>query len=158
MRANVLLLFSVLLIFITGCNDYKNNVNNVDDFEETSEEPTIKGAWEMVSFINYRDDGAIDSIKSNDNFKQMKMFTDNKIMWSRLRTWDSVDWFGVGNYTFKDGILTEDLEYGSKSMMDRIKMDKPWDWEVIIDKNTFTQITRDTLGQPVYAEVYNRVN
>lgn len=154
MRAN-LFLFALLLIFAVSCNKAKNSN---EEITEISEEPTLKGAWEMVSFLNYRGDGEVDSIKTNENFKQMKMFTENKIMWSRMRTFDSVDWFGVGDYTFKDGILTEDLEYGSKSMMNRIKMDIPWDWEIIIDENSFTQITRDSLGQPVYAEIYNRVN
>ncbi|WP_370478546.1 hypothetical protein [Tamlana flava] len=155
MRKNLFFVL-VLSLFFIGCkNDAKSTTPEVMD--ELTEVHSLEGAWELVSFLNYRDDGQVDSIKSSNDFKQMKMFSETKIMWSRLRTWDSLDWFGVGDYTYKDGILTENLEYGSKAMMERINADKAWDWEITIDENSFTQITRDSLGQPVYAEIYNRV-
>ena len=155
MRKNLFFVL-VLSLFFIGCkNDAKSTTSEVMD--EPTEAHSLEGAWELVSFLNYRGDGQVDSIKSSNDFKQMKMFSETKIMWSRLRTWDSLDWFGVGDYTYKDGILTENLEYGSKAMMERISADKAWDWEITIDEKSFTQITRDSLGQPVYAEIYNRV-
>lgn len=146
---NIAYLICFVLLF--SCN--KNN-----KVEPTVEkEYTLEGAWELVSFLNYREDGTVDTIVSSNAYKQMKMFSKSKIMWSRLRAWDSLDWFGVGSYTFKDGILTEELDYGSKAMSSRIKEKKKFIFNITIDENYFTQIEIDSLDNPTYAEKYRRV-
>ncbi len=151
-----LTLLLILIFAVFSCKD-NNETSMAETTEETNKEYSLEGAWELDSFLNYSGDGTADTIKSSNSFKQMKMFSKTKIMWSRLRMGDSLEWFGVGDYTFNDGILTEDLEYGSKAMMQRINSNKVWEWEIIIDENTFTQITRDSLGSPIYAEMYHRV-
>ncbi len=121
------------------------------------EKPNLKGAWELVSFLNYNEDGSADTIKSSNDYRQIKMYSETKIMWSRLRAWDSLDWFGVGDYTFKDSVLTEFLDYGSKAMASRINEKKPFVFRILIDEKNFTQIETDSLGHPIIAEIYKRI-
>lgn len=145
---------SILFIF---CASLFISCNNKKTVEHPIEEHSLEGAWELVSFLNYKEDGSVDTIKSSNAYKQMKMYSKTKIMWSRLRAWDSLDWFGVGDYTFKDGKLTEVLDYGSHAMNSRIKAKKKFIFDILIDENTFTQIEIDSLGHPIYAENYKRV-
>ena len=144
----------VLLALLTSCKDMNKTT---EDETLMTDEPTLEGAWELVSFLNYDSDGAADTINSSNDYKQMKMYSKSKIMWSRLRAGDSLDWFGVGNYTFKDGILTEVLDYGSKAMNNRIKDNSHFQFEIEITDTTFTQIEVDSLGHRIYAETYKRI-
>src|SRR6056300_1710040 len=146
MRKNLSLILIMLLTVISCKNNNETAMPETD--EQANETPSIEGAWELVSFLNYSGDGTVDTIQTSNTFKQMKMFSETKIMWSRLRTGDSLDWFGVGDYTFEDGILTENLEYGSKAMRRRIKANKIFDFEIVIDETSFTQIEKDSLGHP----------
>ncbi|MFI1772452.1 hypothetical protein [Thalassobellus citreus] len=146
-------LFIICITLFFSCKDNTNRTNQIENTKITS----LQGAWELDSFFNYGVNGSVDTIKSSNSFKQMKMFSETKIMWSRLRTTDSLDWFGVGNYTFKDGILTEILNYGSKAMNSRIKAKKNFIFNITLEENTFTQIEYDSLGKPIYAEKYLRI-
>lgn len=144
----------VLLALFSSCNDMNKNTEAED---QMNDEPSLEGAWELVSFLNYDSNGMADTINSSNDYKQMKMYSASKIMWSRLRTGDSLDWFGVGDYTFKDGVLTEVLDYGSKAMNNRIKDNSRFQFEIEITDSTFTQIEVDSLGNPIYAERYRRI-
>lgn len=144
------------ILSFTGCNNDVKQTNTVKQ-KENKELLTLEGAWEIDSYINYRGDGKVDTINSSNEIKQMKMFSKTKVMWSKLREWDSLDWFGVGDYTYKDGILIETLEYGSKPMRNRIASKEPFDFDIIINENSFTQIETDSMGNPIYAETYHRV-
>lgn len=145
------------LLFFIFCASFLFSCNNNRNVEQPIKEHSLEGAWELVSFLNYKQDGSVDTIKSSNEYKQMKMFSKTKIMWSRLRVWDSLDWFGVGDYTFKDGTLTEVLDYGSHAMNSRIKAKKKFIFDITIDENSFTQVEIDSLGHPIYAENYKRV-
>ena len=147
MKAIVFILCSFLVF---SCNKKIEEVTPL-------EKPTLKGAWELVSFLNYNEDGTADTIKSSNDYRQIKMYSETKIMWSRLRAWDSLDWFGVGDYTFKDSVLSESLDYGSKAMASRINEKKPFVFKILIDENNFTQIEIDSLGNPIIAEIYKRI-
>ncbi|WP_308990393.1 hypothetical protein QLS71_002780 [Mariniflexile litorale] len=145
---------TILFIFCASLFISCNNKNNI---EPAIKDYSLEGAWELVSYLNYKEDGSVDTIKSSNAYKQMKMYSKTKIMWSRLRAWDSLDWFGVGDYTFKDGILTEVLDYGSHAMNSRIKDKKKFVFDITIDENTFTQVEIDSSSNPIYAENYKRV-
>ncbi len=151
-----LLIICISLLF--SCKDNSNQTNLKENTINTdTKTASLKGAWELTSFLNYREDGSVDTIKSSNSFKQIKMFSKTKIMWSRLRTTDSLDWFGVGDYSFKDGILTEVLDYGSKAMNNRIKSKKKYFFNIQLNKNKFTQIETDSTGKPIYAETYLKI-
>ncbi|MDO7171550.1 hypothetical protein [Mariniflexile sp. AS56] len=144
------------LLFIF-CTSLLLSCNNKTTVEPPIKEHTLEGAWELVSFLNYKEDGSVDTINSSKDYKQMKMYSKTKIMWSRLRAWDSLDWFGVGDYTFKDGTLTEVLDYGSKAMNIHIKKNNKYIFDITIDEESFTQVEIDSLGHPIYAENYKRI-
>ena len=140
----------VLLTLLAGCKD-------TEEDNQMKKEPTMEGAWNLVSFINYDTNGGADTINSSNDYKQMKMYSKTKVMWSRLPAGDSLDWFGVGDYSYKDGVLTEDLDYGSQAMNNRIKSNNRFQFQVHLTDSTFTQIEIDSLGNPIYAENYKRI-
>lgn len=146
------LLLSCLLLFYS-CN--KNN-KNTDDFD-ANEHASLEGAWELSSYLNYKGNGQVDTILSSKENKQIKMYSDTKVMWSRKRVSDSLDWFGYGEYTVRDSLLTEVLNYGSKTMDAIIKENKAFTYKIVIGEDSFSQIQIDSLGVPIYAENYVRI-
>jgi len=153
---NLLLIICIALIF--SCNDNsKVNKEEENTLKTENEVATLKGAWKLVSYINYGENGKVDTILSSSTNKQIKMYSHTKVMWSRTRISDSIDWFGYGEYTIKDGLLTEVLDYGSKSMNEVIKERTEFVFNVNIGENEFTQIEIDSLGLPIFAENYIRL-
>src|SRR5690606_14117850 len=74
--------------------------------------PSIEGTWELVSFNNY-DGKKITTVPTTDGYRQIKMYYNGKVMWTRYVPKDSVEWFGYGSYSTTDSTLTERLEYMS---------------------------------------------
>ena len=153
---NLLLIICIALIF--SCND-NSNVKTLDKIDPkiASEINTLEGAWKLVSYLDFGEDGRIDTIPSSNTNKQIKMYSATKVMWSRTRISDSIDWFAYGNYKIKNGVLTEVLEYGSKSMNEVIKERTEFVFNVSINENKFSQIELDSLGHPILAEKYIRL-
>lgn len=121
-------------------------------------ELTLEGAWEMVGFYNYSNNVIIDSFNTQNGYKQVKMFTDNKVMWSKKMPSDSTDWFGYGSYEFRDSTLLEIMDYGSKIMNQVIAERKEFKYHIILDENQFSQIEMDEEGNLVYSENYKRID
>jgi len=153
---NLLLIICIALIF--SCKD-NSNVETLDkiDPQIASEINTLEGAWKLVSYLNFGEDGRVDTIPSSNTNKQIKMYSATKVMWSRTRISDSIDWFAYGDYNVKNGVLTEVLEYGSKSMNEVIKDRTEFSFNVNINENKFSQIELDSLGHPILAENYIRL-
>jgi len=153
---NLLLIICIALIF--SCKD-NSNVETLDkiDRQIASEINTLEGAWKLVSYLNFGEDGRVDTIPSSNTNKQIKMYSSTKVMWSRTRISDSIDWFAYGDYNVKNGVLTEVLEYGSKSMNEVIKDRTEFSFNVNINENEFSQIELDSLGHPILAENYIRL-
>ncbi|TBN03655.1 hypothetical protein EYD45_09055 [Hyunsoonleella flava] len=145
----------IVLLAVVNC---KNNTKeiNVEEQKETKE-LTLEGVWEIDSYVNYGGE-TYDTIRPSSKLKQRKMFSKSKVMWSKLRAWDSLDWFGVGDYTFKDGILTEVLDYGSKPVNEQLKTRNKWIFNIKVTKDRYSQIIVDSLGNYIYAENYIRVD
>ena len=153
---NSLLIIFILLIF--SCKDNSKVDTASQSISEADIEVTsLEGAWKLVSYFNYGDDGTVDTILSSNTNKQIKMYSDTKVMWSRTRVSDSIDWFAYGDYTVKNGVLTEILDYGSKSMNEVIKEKTEFVFDVSIEENEFSQIEIDNLGNPIFAENYIRL-
>lgn len=123
-----------------------------------SKELTLEGAWEMVGFYNYSNNVIIDSFNTQNGYKQVKMFTDNKVMWSKKMPSDSTDWFGYGSYELKDSTLLEIMDYGSKIMNQVIAERKEFKYHILLDENQFSQIEMDEEGNLVYSENYKRID
>ena len=152
------LLLIICIAFIFSCNDNsKADTAEKKTSETASENHTLEGAWKLVSYLNFGEDGRIDTIPSSSTNKQIKMYSPTKVMWSRTRLSDSIDWFAYGDYNVKNGILTEVLDYGSKSMNEVIKEKTEFSFNLNISENEFSQVELDSAGHPILAENYIRI-
>ncbi|WP_339695809.1 hypothetical protein [uncultured Marixanthomonas sp.] len=125
---------------------------------DQQEKNTLKGVWELQDQYMYKNNMVVDTIENYKNSRQVKMYTNNKVMWTRYNPKDSVEWFGYGNYIVKDGTLEERLEYGSFQMMKIIDTTKVFRFNLEMTKSTFSQIALDEQGNKYYSENYTRVD
>lgn len=94
---------------------------------------------------------------SSESYKQIKIYTPTKVMWSRLNKLDSTDWFGYGDYKITDSTLTEVIVYGSNTMNQAIKTNNTFNFELILNEDTFNQIELDENGDRILSENYIRL-
>ena len=149
------ILLFICIAFIFSCKNDSSNENNEPPIN--SENTSLQGAWELVSYYNYRENGEIDTILSSKDNQQIKIYSDSKVMWGRERTSDTLDWFGYGNYSIKSDSLIEVLDFGSKAMNNIIKNNKEFIFKIVIGEDTFSQIQIDSVGNLIYAENYVRL-
>lgn len=130
------------------------------DFTSTKLEhkKTLEGTWELVSFNNYDGNDVIKTIPTTDGYRQIKMFYNGKVMWTRYVPKDSIEWFGYGSYTATDSTLTEKLEYMSASMRKIANENMEWKLELILDTDTYSQIFVDEEGNRINSENYKRLD
>lgn len=155
MKTKILLIFIAILAF--SCKNEKPN-EEIDSTVETISEPLkIEGAWELVSFYNYTDNKVVDSYKTQEGYRQVKIYTPSKVMWSKNVPTDSTEWFGYGSYKIENGQLMETLDYGSKMMKIRIQENKEFVFELNLSKDSFSQIELDEDGNRIFSENYQRI-
>lgn len=118
---------------------------------------SIQGVWELVDRYTYDGNHVTDTIHNTNGYRQIKMYGRDKVMWTRFVPVDSVEWFGYGSYNTKDSSLVETLEYGSNSMMKIIDTMRHFRFKLVIDNNTYSQITLDNEGNPMFSENYKRL-
>ncbi|WP_047547615.1 hypothetical protein [Psychroserpens sp. Hel_I_66] len=154
MRKALIIFIGVLTIF--SCKN--ENPKTPDNSSIDTESPiSLEGAWELVGYYNYKDNKITDSFQTSQGYRQVKMYTNNKVMWSKYIPSDSSEWFGYGKYNINDSELTEVLEYGSEMMTKIIQEKKEFKHELIIKENSFSQIEIDEEGNRIYAENYKRI-
>lgn len=153
---NILFLASALLILSFSCNNKEAKTSHSTDViaEKTL---SLKGTWERSSYYNYVDGVVTDTFHTSPENRHIKVFTDSKVMWCRFIPSDSSDWFGYGSYNVKDSILTEILDYGSKTMTVHIANDSAFVFNLTLTEDTFSQVRIDDEGHPVFAENYVRL-
>jgi hypothetical protein len=150
MKINVILLLAVIIL--SSCKDKEMSGNNDNKL-------TLEGTWELISRYNYVDNKVSDSFGLAEGYRQVKMYTPTKVMWSRKRPADSTEWFGYGSYevnTDRD-ILMEVLDYGSVMMSEIIEEEKEFIFELNLKENSFIQIELDDEGNRVISENYIRI-
>lgn len=150
----------ILLIFLSACVENKN-INSSKALEKKmteAKELSLEGNWEMIGYYNYRDNKIVDSFKTNDGYRQVKMFNKDKVMWSKLVPSDSIEWFGYGSYKATDSTLMELMEYGSKVMNTVIAEQQEFNYNLILTPNKFSQIRLDEDGYMIYSENYRRID
>ena len=136
------LLSSITLIFPT----VKNEI-----------EPSIQGTWELKNFYYYDNNIIIDTVGATDGYRQIKMYTNNRVMWTRYVPKDSVEWFGYGTYSVQQDKLVETLEYGSESMMEVLDTLRIFTFELQLSQNEYSQISTDAEGNRIFSENYIRI-
>ena len=157
MKALFLSFLFMMLVFSCKQNP-KNEINEaVIDVSNPETINSLEGAWELVGYYNYKDNKVIDSFKTSEGYRQVKMYTLNKVMWSKYVPSDSSEWFGYGKYSIKESELIEELEYGSEMMSRIIQEKKEFKHELIINGDSFSQIEIDEDGNRIYAENYKRI-
>lgn len=120
---------------------------------------SIEGTWELVNFYNYDDEGNIsDTVPRAEEYRQIKMYYNGKIMWTRYVPTDSVEWFGYGSYFTTDSTLSETLEYMSASMMNIADTLRIFNFELKLNDDSYSQITIDEDGYPTFSENYKRID
>lgn len=118
---------------------------------------SLEGTWEQIDQYTYDGENVVDTIEASEGYRQIKMFYDGKVMWSRFVPKDSVEWFAYGSYVTTDSSLTETLEYGSASMMRVIDTFRVFRFKLILDEDTYSQIQLDADGNPLLQENYRRL-
>ena len=148
----------VLLFTLFSCQNKSSNQTTDSSENETENlNSSMEGTWELIGYYNYNNNEIVDSFKTNQGYRQIKMYTPTRVMWSKDVPQDSTEWFGYGQYTNNDSTLVEVLEYGSESMKEIIENKKEFKYELDLDKNKFSQIELDDEGNRIYAENYRRI-
>lgn len=125
--------------------------------DETLVETSIQGTWELKDFYYYDDNKIIDTVGATDGYRQIKMYTNDRVMWTRYVPKDSVEWFGYGKYSVSKDQLIETLEYGSESMMEVIDTLRIFTFELEYTDNSYSQISTDAEGNRIFSENYIRI-
>ena len=128
----------------------------MESTEPTSTAPTLEGVWELQHYYNYADDEVTDTLYLTD-IRQIKMFSENKIVWIKQMPRDSTDMFGYGSYVIENDSLVENLEFGSNFMMSVIDTLSRFSFELQLEKDSYSQITVDPEIGRVFSENYKRV-
>ena len=153
-----LAVFICAFVLTISCKDDGQDQDNISDSKvEKNIKPTLKGTWELVGFYNYKDNEVVDSFTTDPNFRQLKIYTDKKVMWCKYRPADSSEWFGYGSYKFNDNELTEVLDFGSRVMNEVIEENKEFIFDLKLEKNRFEQIELGENGNRIYSENYKRI-
>lgn len=120
--------------------------------------PSLEGTWELQSFYNYDGTNIIDTIKKADGYRQVKMYSKEKIMWTRYVPDDPQGRFGYGSYRVSDGMLIETIEYGDDDMMKALDTMRNFTFELVLSDDAFSQITVDNEGNRTFSENYRRID
>ncbi|TXE19951.1 hypothetical protein ES692_01440 [Psychroserpens burtonensis] len=149
--------FIILFALLFSC---KENTTIVKEAVEVAivEEPSLEGTWEMIGLYNYKNNEVVDSFKTREGNRQIKMYTKSKVMWSKLVPADSTEYFAYGAYSLNDSILKETLDYGSKTMNLVIGKRRDYIFKIVLEKDKFSQIEIDEDGDKIYSENYKRVD
>jgi hypothetical protein len=147
---------SIIIVLLFSCEENKKTTE--DNIVAISEnELSLKGSWELKGFYNYQNNIVVDSFSNNTISRQIKMFSDSKVMWCKLRPMDSTEFFGYGSYNYEDGQLTEVLDFGSSFMNEVIAEQKEFNFQLKLYPDRFEQIELDDEGNKVYSENYVRI-
>ncbi|NKI27170.1 hypothetical protein HCG49_11410 [Arenibacter sp. 6A1] len=120
-------------------------------------EHSLEGTWELVSFNNYDGTDVIKTIPTTDGYRQIKMYYNGKVMWTRYVPIDSSEWFGYGSYSTTENSLTENIEYMSATMVKIAGDLREFKFELVLNKDTYSQITVDEEGNRTFSENYVRI-
>jgi hypothetical protein len=117
----------------------------------------IEGVWELEHQFIYENDQISDTLYNLNGYRQVKMYSQGKVMWTRYNPEDSNEWFGYGQYSVKDGILEEQLEYASDAMMRIVDTVQVFRFELELGSDRYSQVSLDAEGNRYVSENYRRI-
>lgn len=155
-------LFLSLCLALYNCEESpdKNDIDDLDadKIETKKNNNPLEGAWELTGFYNYDNGVVVDSFDRQTGYRQVKMYTPTKVMWSKKTPTDTTEWFGYGSYRIENGQLVEVLDYGSRMMSLMINEREEFRFDLTYTDSTFSQIEIDDDGNRVYSENYKRID
>ncbi len=119
---------------------------------------SLEGTWELVNRFNYDQGNVTDTLLNINGYRQIKIFSKGKVMWTRHSPDDPSEWFGYGSYTNTENELEERLEYGSATMMSIQDTVQVFKFELHLYKDAYSQISLDENGSPTSSENYKRID
>ncbi|NND16138.1 MAG: hypothetical protein HKN89_07415 [Eudoraea sp.] len=133
---------------------------------EPSPMHSIEGTWELQSFYNYDGENIIDTVPLAEGYRQVKMYYNGNIMWSRTTSSDTKDpdgndvvgRFGYGTYMISADELIEHIEYGDIGMMTALDTIRQFTFELVLDNESYSQISSDEEGNRTFSENYKRID
>ncbi|PJB13341.1 MAG: hypothetical protein CO119_02065 [Flavobacteriales bacterium CG_4_9_14_3_um_filter_40_17] len=148
MKSTLIPIFGLLLLFLMSFISIR---------PPQSTKTSLEGPWKLKSIHIYEDNHIIDTIVSSEEYKQIKIYSEGKVMWTRYVPKDSAEWFGYGSFKVIGETLEETLEYGSSSMMKIIDTMRVFKFKLEISNDHYSQISVDANGQYSQAENYERI-
>ena len=145
-----------LLLLIT-CSLFSINTFDNHNSNDTIDLYNLEGVWDLKHQFLYDHNEISDTIYNINGYRQVKMYSKGKVMWTRFDPSDNNEWFGYGTYTIKGTILEERLEYASGPMMKIVDTTQVFKFELVINKNSYQQIAIDENGQYSRSENYIKV-
>jgi len=118
---------------------------------------SLEGVWEMKHQYIYENNEIQDTLFDVNGKRQVKIYSNGKVMWSRYSPKDANEWFGYGSYEIVDGFLEERLEYASNAMMKIVDTTAVFRFELVVEKNSYSQISLDEEGNRYNSENYDRI-
>jgi hypothetical protein len=118
---------------------------------------SLEGVWELEHQFLYENSQVKDTIMNLNGYRQVKIYTKGKVMWTRFNPADSNEWFGYGHYDIKDGKLNEHLEYASNSMMKIVDTVQVFSFDLDLGEKRYSQIVLNSKGEPESSENYKRI-
>lgn len=120
---------------------------------------SIEGTWELVSFHNYDDGVNISSTEPKaPGYRQVKMYYNGKVMWSRYVPNEPNGRFGYGSYYLTDDELHETIIFGDAEMMKALDTLTEFIFELDLQSDTYSQISLDENGNRTFSENYKRID
>lgn len=129
----------------------------VSDFINSEEKYNLEGVWDLQNQFLYENNEVSDTVVNQNGYRQVKIYSKGKVMWTRYDPADQNEWFGYGTYTIKDNILEERLEYASGTMMKIIDTTDVFKFELVMGKDSYQQIALNKDGSYSNSENYKRI-
>ena len=130
-------------------------------FSTTAPAPmhSLEGTWELESFCNYDINEVADTVRLPEGYRQVKMYYNGKVMWSRTDPNDTIGRFGYGTYHITSDELVENIEFGDHYFMDAMDTTmREFHFELVLKNNKYSQITIDEDGKRSFSENYKKLN
>ncbi len=119
---------------------------------------SLEGTWELMNRFNWDDGNVTDTIYNTNGYRQIKIYSKGKVMWTRHSPDDPNEWFGYGSYSNTENSLKEQLEYASKTMMAIQDTVQVFKFKLELHEDSYSQISLDKNGNPYFSENYRRID
>jgi len=143
-----------LLFFLVGLFSFSSSSEREQQMIDLY---NLEGVWELKHQFLYDHNEVSDTIFNQNGYRQIKVYSKGKVMWTRSDPADANEWFGYGTYTIKNGILKEQLEFASAQMMKIVDTTKVFKFELVMESSSYQQITLNKDGSYSNSENYKRI-